>query len=420
MLLAFGVSAAASGCGVGGPSALVETKSQVRAAEEVDEFNGGTSANSRPIADAVKRAVKAGIPAALVRVENGTGPVVSLAKQADWTRPAHRLRAGDQVRVGSNTKTMVAVVVLQLVAEGRIGLDDPVEKWLPGMVPDGGNITVRMLLNHTSGLANNTDDVQVLRSVFGLDERSWTARDLLAAGTGQPPVAAPGEKWFYSNTNYVALGLVLERATGRNLSSLLNDRVIGPLGLTKTYLATDATSRDGDDLAHGYEPDAAHLPAAVPGLPPEFHFAGVERDDHVDVTALDPSWAGAAGGVVSTAKDWSRFLEALMSGKLLPAAQLEQMLTMVPADPANPAAGAYGLGIGQIPTPCGPVYGHSGGIPGYRSDMFTDVTGTRSAVVVVTEQQELGVRALAEAHHALLAEAACGMLGRDVPAEPTR
>ncbi|HWO64754.1 MAG TPA: serine hydrolase domain-containing protein, partial [Umezawaea sp.] len=195
----------------------------------------------------------------------------------------------------------------------------------------------------------------------------------------------------------------------------LDERVIEPLGLTRTYLAGGGTSRDGDGLAHGYEPDAAHLGAAVPGLPPEFHFVGTERHDHVDVTALDPSWAGAAGGIVSTAADWSRFLTALMSGGLLPPAQLEQMRTMVPADPANPEAGSYGLGLAEMPTPCGPVYGHTGGIPGYRSDVFTDATGTRSAVVVVTEQQGLGVPALAEAHQALVAEAACRMNGRTPP-----
>jgi D-alanyl-D-alanine carboxypeptidase len=310
---------------------------------------------------------------------------------------------------------MIAVLVLQLVGEHRLALDQPVEKWLPGMIPNGGRISLKMLLNHTSGLVNNTDDEQVLRSVFGLEKRSWSAAELLAAGTSQPPVAPPGEKWFYSNTNYVALGLVLDRVTGHDLSSLLNERIIKPLHLTRTYLATSAVPRKRDTLAPGYEPDAAHLGAAVPGLPPGFHFAGTEHNDHVDVSTIDPSWAGAAGGIVSTARDWSRFLTALMSGHLLPRTQLRQMLTMIPADPEHPTAGSYGLGLAKIPTPCGPVYGHAGGIPGYRSDVFTDLTGTRSAVVIVTEQQGLGVQALAEAHQALVDKVACTMYGRTVP-----
>src|SRR4051812_14667912 len=129
------------------------------------------------------------------------------------------------------------------------------------------------------------------------------------------PLSRRREKWFYSNTNYVALGLLLERVTGRDLSFLMTERVIQPLKLTRTYLAGNGDSRDGDALAHGCEPDVAHLAAAVPGLPPEFRFAGAEHGDHVDVTSIDPSWAGAAGGVVSTAEDWSRFLTALLSGK---------------------------------------------------------------------------------------------------------
>ncbi|HWO61828.1 MAG TPA: serine hydrolase domain-containing protein, partial [Umezawaea sp.] len=199
VVLAVGFSAAVAGCGIGGDAALAEAEEHVRAAEGQARAAGDASPDEHtgPVADAVRRAVAAGIPSAVVRVDDGRGSVVQVAEQAEWTVADHRIGAGDQVRVGSNTKTMVAVLVLQLVGENRLGLDDPVEKWLPGLVPNGGAITVRMLLNHTSGLANNTDDERVLRSVFGLEARAWTARELLEAGTGQPPVAAPGEKWSY-------------------------------------------------------------------------------------------------------------------------------------------------------------------------------------------------------------------------------
>jgi D-alanyl-D-alanine carboxypeptidase len=361
----------------------------------------------------------AGIPGVVVRVDTGKGAVSTFAEQAAWTAGDHRLKPDDQVRVGSNTKTMVAVLVLQLVAEKRLRLEDSVEKHLPGVIPNGGAITVKMLLNHTSGLGDNTDDEQVVRSVFGMNPRPWTPAELLAAGIAQPPVEAPGEKWSYSNTNYVALGMVLEKVSGRSLSALLDDRVIKPLRLKETYLATNGSSRDGRKLAHGYEPDDAHLDAVVPGLPPEFRFVGPEHDEHADVTAIDPNYAYAAGGVVSTGEDWTRFLTALLSGRLLPAAQLAQMRTMIPADPANPGAGSYGLGLAEIPTPCGPVYGHTGGIPGYRSDIFTDTTGTRSAFVVVTKQLGLATPELATAHQSLVAAAACTMYGKPVPAAPT-
>lgn len=365
-----------------------------------------------PLATIAQRTVNAGAPGVIVRVDDGRRRPVEVTRQAPWSKAGHTVRPTDQVRVGSNTKTMVATVVLQLVGEGRLGLDDPVEKWLPGLVPNGSAITLKMLLNHTSGLFSNTDDAEVLRAVFGLDGKSWTAKELLTAGTRHPALSAPGEKWSYSNTNYIALGLVLEQATGRSLPELLRRRIIGPLGLTDTYFATDGTSRDGDKLAHGYEPDAEHLKALIPDLPEGFAFAGPEHDGHADVTAVDPSWGGAAGAMVSTAPDWDRFLTALLSGKLLPPAQLRQMLTMVPVDPANPGAGGYGLGIGELATPCGVVYGHTGGIPGYRTDAFADRTGNRSVMVFTTEQQGLAEPHLAAAHQELVTAAICAMYGK--------
>jgi D-alanyl-D-alanine carboxypeptidase len=222
----------------------------------------------------------------------------------------------------------------------------------------------------------------------------------------------PGEKWSYSNTNYVALGLVLVKATGKTLETLFRQRIIQPLGLKDTYFATTAAPRDGRKLAHGYEPDAEHLKALIPDLPDGIRFAGPEHDGHADVTGVDPSWAGAAGAVVSTARDWDRFLTALLSGRLLPPAQLREMTTMIPADPAHPSAGEYGLGLARLNTPCGPVYGHTGGIPGYRSDLFTDSTGTRSVEVFVTEQQGLAAPDLAAAHQALVTGAVCAMYGK--------
>ncbi|MEA5365365.1 serine hydrolase domain-containing protein [Amycolatopsis sp., V23-08] len=373
----------------------------------------GPAAAAAPdgLAELAQRTVDAGAPGVVVRVGTGHGPPVELARQAPWTTADHRLSPGDELRVGSNTKTMVATMVLQLVAENRLSLADPVEKWLPGRVPGGGAITLRMLLNHTSGLFDNTDDEEVLESVFGLRQRPWTADRLLAAGTRHPALFPPGEKWSYSNTNYVALGLVLEKATGRTLPALFRQRLFQPLGLRDTYYG----SPDRRKLAHGYEPDAAHLKELIPDLPDGFRFVGPEHDGHADVTGIDPDWAGAAGGVVSTARDWDRFLTALLSGRLLPPAQLREMKTMIPADPAHPEAGSYGLGLARLDTPCGPVYGHTGGIPGYRSDLFTDSTGSRSVEVFVTEQQGLAEPDLAAAHQALVTGAVCAMYGKTSP-----
>jgi D-alanyl-D-alanine carboxypeptidase len=355
--------------------------------------------------------VAAGAPGVVVRVDDGSGRLVEIAEQAGWTRRDHLLGAGDEFREASNTKTVMAVLVLQLVAEGRLALSDPVAKWLPGEVPGGEAITVRMLLNHTSGLFDYTEDPVMLPSFLGKG-RPWTSAELLAVGVRHDPLFAPGTKWSYSNTNYAAIGALLERVTGASLADLVRDRVARPLHLRHTYYATDATWHGRH--AHGYEPDAAHMP---PGVPAELRdFAGTRHDGHVDVSDNDPSYGAAAGAMVSTAQDWSRFYTALLSGKLLPAAQLTQMLTTVPMD--QPDGPGYGLGIQTGATPCGTIWGHDGGIPGYLSTNATDRTGTRTATMLVTTElwAEFDADpAIAAASHNLQTAVTCAMFGRPAP-----
>jgi D-alanyl-D-alanine carboxypeptidase len=316
--------------------------------------------------------------------------------------------------MASNTKTMMATLVLQLVAEGKLALTDPVEKWLPGQVPDGKAITLRMLLNHTAGLFDYTEDPALLPSILGKDRRRWTSAELLAVGVKHDPLFAPGTRFSYSNTDYVAIGAVLERVTGANLADLVRDGIARPLHLQHTYYATDSAWRGPH--AHGYEPDAAHMP---PEVPAEFRdFAGTHHDGHVDVSDNDPEYGGAAGAVVSTAQDWSRFFTALMSGKLLPAAQMEQLRTTVPQDPGQPDGPGYGLGIQTGATPCGTIWGHDGGIPGYLTANVTDRTGSRTATILVSTESwaEFGSDAkIAEAAQALQIAMICTMFGRPVP-----
>ncbi|MEV6607542.1 serine hydrolase domain-containing protein [Kutzneria sp. NPDC051319] len=326
--------------------------------------------------------LKAGAPGVIVRVDDGHGRPVEIAEQADWTKRDHRLDADDGFRMGSNTKTMMSTLVLQLVAADRLALTDPVEKWLPGQVPDGGAITLKMLLQHTSGLFDYTNDERLLPSVLGRDPHRWTSEELLAIGVSNPPKFPPGTKWEYSNTNYAAIGAVLERVTGRTLADLVRDRIARPLGLSHTYFADDATWFGPH--VHGYEPDAAHMPQEVP---PEFRdLAGPRRDGHVDVSGSSPSWGGAAGAIVSNAEDWSRFYHALMGGKLLPPKQLAQMRDTVPVFPDQPDGPGYGLGIDTLKTPCGTVWHHDGGLPGYLSANFTDAAGDRTASVLMSTE----------------------------------
>ncbi|MFI1769616.1 serine hydrolase domain-containing protein [Streptomyces sp. NPDC020800] len=367
------------------------------------------------LAAAARKAVDAGATGVIVRVDDGRHPAITIADQAGWTTAGHRLSASDEFRMGSNTKTMVATLVLQLVAEHRLALTDPVEQWLPGLVPNGRAITVRMLLNHTSGLFNYLYDPAVLAAYTGRDTHHWTPEELLAAGTAHPPQFAPGARFSYSNTNYIALGLILQRATGHSLAALIQQRIARPLHLRHTYLPSSPFV--GRRLAHGYEPDAAHLAPLLPmGTPPGTSFAGPHRGTaDVDTTAVNQSTLWAAGGVVSTAEDWARFDTALLSGRLLPAALLAEMRTTVPEDPAAPKGDGYGLGLRKVDFPCGTVWGHDGQAAGYSSETYSDPRGKRTVAVLTSTVFDLARPRAAAAHQALVNAAVCAMLDKRLP-----
>jgi D-alanyl-D-alanine carboxypeptidase len=223
---------------------------------------------------------------------------------------------------------------------------------------------------------------------------------------------APGTSYSYSNTNYVALGLVAEKATGHTMGHLIQERIARPLHLKDTYLVP-GTDRS---LAHGYEPDAAHIaPLLPPGVPAGTAVAGPARPaGYVDTTRINISTEWAAGGMVSTASDWARFDRALLSGKLLPAAQLKEMRTTV-AEEAEFPNRRYGLGLEQVSTPCGTVWGHNGQVPGYSSENYTDATGTRTVSVLTTTIFGLSVPKAGAAHEALVDAAVCAMLDKPNP-----
>ncbi|WP_181792655.1 serine hydrolase [Streptomyces sp. WELS2] len=382
----------------------------------------GQSAAS-PVADArlarlAQQAADTGSLGVIVRVDSGDGKPVEIAKQAAWTKDDHRLAAGDQFRVGSNTKPLTATLVLQQVAQQKISLDDTVEKWLPGLVKGGEHITVRMLLNHTGGLGDFLLTPQFLPSLTGQEQRTWNPGELLATTPEQDPPTEPGEKYSYSNANYEALGLILEKATGSSLAELIEQRFTRPLGMKNSYLATDAAWPAGKRHATGYEPDSKRLKALLSGtvdLPEGVGFAGPERPgDNIDTAAIDPSWSWAAGGMLSTAQDWQRFLTALMSGRLLPEAQMKQMRTTVDAPEEG---GAYGLGLMKMDTPCGTVWGHTGGLPGYSSEIYTDATGTRSVAVFTITNFGIKEKKAATTNKALVDAATCRMLGKPQPSD---
>jgi D-alanyl-D-alanine carboxypeptidase len=257
------------------------------------------------------------------------------------TAGADRPAADRRFRVGSVTKTFTAAVVLQLVDEGALSLDDTLEEHLPGVVPRGDELTIRQLLNHRSGLSNFTGYATWLERT----SRSSSNRpiDSLRFAASHPLIFEPGSTWSYSNTNYIALGLIVEKVTEHSYTQELEERILEPLGLDETELA--ATRR-------------------VPGL-----------DDEGE----NPSLPWAAGSIVSNAHDISRFYEALLSGRILSEDSLAEMKRTVVAIGAQDA----GLGIFATALGCGRFWGHDGGIGDYFTLVRASEDGDRVAVLSV-------------------------------------
>jgi D-alanyl-D-alanine carboxypeptidase len=330
-----------------------------------------------------------GATGVLARVDDGRH-TYRLASGAARLEPRQPLTPTARFRVGSITKTFVATVTMQLVGNGTLRLDDTVERWVPGLVPNGGAITLRMLLNHTSGLFNYTQDEAFLDRDPTVPA---TPRELVAVAISHPPTFPPGQGWSYSNTGYIVVGLILEAATGQSLDRLVTRRVIRPLGLAGTYFATDSPDIAGYH-AHGYRP-------------PALTGAG-----YLDVTAFAPSLAWAAGAIVSTADDLRRFYSALLGGRVLRPALLDQMLTTVRVGPVF----GYGLGISTRRTPCGTIWGHTGGVPGYITVAFNDRSGRRGVVVMLPTEPDQNLLPLFQL---TVDTAVCQMFGRVPPAAAT-
>lgn len=324
----------------------------------------------------------AGSPGAVVLVRDASGTRAGVGGYANLRTKEH-MRADHVFRVGSITKTFVATVVLQLEAEGTLALDDTVEHWLPGVVPNGQAITLRQLLNHTSGIYNYTDEA-LIRSLARNPRRVMAPLELVAHATKQPPTFAPGTSWSYSNTGYIVLGLVIEKATATTLEEQLRLRIFEPLQLTRTSLPSAPTLTP--PFARGY-------------LPPGNGLIPSKNGKLVDVTVWSPSWAWAAGAIVSTAGDLARFYGALLRGELLGQQQLQSMKSMVPI----PGGGSsYGLGLASEPQSCGNALGHTGGVPGYTSIAYSAADGSRQAIVLISttpESSRLADRFLAAFGH---------------------
>ncbi|UNO40201.1 serine hydrolase domain-containing protein [Streptomyces sp. MST-110588] len=320
----------------------------------------------RKALDASLRAIhKAGMYGVYSAVQDGTRKWNGAAGVADRDtgRP---VTAGMEQRVGSITKSFVSVAVLQQVAKGRIDLDAPIGRYLPKLVPGerGRTVTVRMLLNHTSGIGDYI--VAAFPSLLknsgkSLDDNryhQWSPETLIRLGLKQKPTGKPGERHVYSNTNYVIAGELLRKVTGQAPETYVTSNVIRKAGLRHTYFPK--SPKITGPHSKMYE--------ALYGLinPPR------------DYSDYNMSWAGTAGSLVSTMDDLNQFYRALFTGKLLRPAQLKQMKTTVPIkDAKGKVLGYYGLGLYPVNSPCGRFWGHDGAVWGAGTQGLTSEDGRR-------------------------------------------
>jgi D-alanyl-D-alanine carboxypeptidase len=339
----------------------------------------------RALQAALDRLVAAGAPGAVLYDRHG-GHTVRLASGVADMAEGRPMRVNDRFRGASQMKSFTATVVLQLVQEGRLGLDDMVDDLLPGVIPHGygAGVTVRHLLLHNSGLFDFGDDPRVLAPYLAGDlGYVWTPQALLDLAFEHEPLFPPGTRFSYSDTGYFLAAYVVEAVTGRPFNRELRDRILRPLGLRDTSLPT--VSEMAGQHAHGY---------IVLGDPPA----------DFDVTELYPfSWA--AGGLTTTVDDSARFYRALFRGRLLgPALMREMKQTIEVTDADLPSRS--GLGV-QRWTPCGVAWGHSGNAPGYL--VYTWISpDTRHETVLMLNEDPMSLEpAAGSAFFELLNRAYC-------------
>jgi D-alanyl-D-alanine carboxypeptidase len=279
------------------------------------------------------------------------------------------VQVGDHIRVGSNTKTWTGTVILQLVQEGKLALADPVSKYRPA-VPGGDRITIANLLEMRSGLANYTLDADLNNRGDIYPTKAWKPEELLAKAFAMPPVAEPGTTFYYSNTNTVLLGLIIEQLTGNPVAEEFQNRLFAPLGMKGTELPDLSSNAMPAPYARGYTygTNLGTMDSLV--LPDDVQAAAKAGEiAPMDVTGANPSWAWTAGSGTSTAEDLARWVEALAGGGMLNADMQRQRLESPQPSGPSPDSAAYGLALARF----GPsVYGHTGELPGYNSFMGYD------------------------------------------------
>ncbi len=308
-----------------------------------------------------------GFPGVIARVISPVGIWTGTAGTAveGEDRP---ITASDHTRIGSLTKTMTATILLQLVQDGRVSLDDPISEYVPDA--PNGNATVRQVADMTSGIPSYTLSDAFTQRFFADPGYDWPPTQLVDAARSLPPAFAPGAGWQYSNTNYVLLGLLIERVLRQPIRDAFDDRVFRPLGMN-----------DSSWPGGSVEIPDPH----VDGVTSQGQPAGKT----VDSTNWNPSFAFTAGAVISTLDDLQRWGDALFTGRgvLNPSTQQLRRDSILTSPPPNTATAGYGIGIGNRDG----WWGHDGDFPGFNSSLFHDYDSDTTIIILVNSDDDITV-----------------------------
>ena len=314
------------------------------------------------------------------------------AGRADAARPAAP-RLGDHMRIASISKAFTGAVALHLVDEGRLRLDDTIGRRLPGAMPRAWSmVTIREMLNHTSGLPDYTQSDGFRMQAMTNPRGFVSPMQIIGWVRNKGLSFTPGSRYEYSNTDNIVVGLIAQRVTGRSFGQLLSTIVFGPARLSQTTFPTRRISLP-TPFMHGYDVE--------PGKPPQ------------DVTTfLSPSGAWASGAIASTPGDLGAFIRADLGGRFFGTAQRDEQLRFIAgsSSPPGPGKNSAGLAIFQYQTRCGTVYGHTGNFPGYVQWAAATADGRRSVTTSLNIAAPTG--ALLQELRSLQAAAVCALLAR--------
>jgi len=317
----------------------------------------------------------------LVAMKGGPPGAISIV-QRDRLRKVHRagvanlrdrtpMRSTDRMRIASMSKAFSGAVALSLVQKGVLSVDDTIAKWVPSLPAAWGPVTLRQLLDHTSGLPDYTKDKTLLALLARKPHTLFLPLGTVLTYVADDPLNfAPGSRYLYSNSDNITVALMAQAATGRTYDDLLASEVYMPAGLIQTSMPDGFRIRA--PYIHGYD---------MTVNPPQ------------DIsTALAMSFVWASGGILSTPDDLTSFIRAYAGGKLFGQAVQDQQLQLVGghSEPIGPGRNKAGLGIFRYSTRCGAVYGHTGNFPGYTQFMAATLDGERSVTFSINEQLDPG------------------------------